>query len=89
VPELQPQAVHYASGNLVLDGENVGQRPVIAARPHRKIIAHANQLGVDAQLLTDPKDGTFDDIVCCQILSHHANVPRLAFECKRGGSGPR
>jgi hypothetical protein len=35
----------------------------LAARPQRKIIANANQLGVDTQLLAHPQDGTFDYII--------------------------
>ena len=33
LPQLQPQAIDYAAGDLVLDREDVGQLPVITAGP--------------------------------------------------------
>src|SRR5438105_2068487 len=81
--ELEPQLVHDVTGNLVLDSEDIRQFVVIFARPQWEVVADANQLGVDAQLLAREQDRTFENIFGIKLLSNIVRVLRLAFESKR------
>src|SRR5262249_23215096 len=49
--QLETQIIDYTARNFVLDRENIRKLPVIAARPHGKIVAGPNQVHINPQLL--------------------------------------
>src|SRR5438132_7063764 len=81
--ELEPQLVHDVAGNLVLDSEDIRQFAVIFTRPQWEVVAHANQLGVNAQLLAREQDRTFENVFGVKPLSSIVRILLLAFESKR------
>src|SRR5262249_12664671 len=85
--KFQAQTVDDAAGDLVLDGKNIGQLPVILIRPDRRIVAHANQLSVDPQLLPGAQNRPFQNVFGVELLSSIAHVLRLAFKGERRGLG--
>src|SRR5262249_61814407 len=61
--QLEAQIIDYTARNLILDRENIRKLPVIAARPHGKIVAGANQLHINPQLLPGPQHRAFHEVV--------------------------
>src|SRR5262249_129920 len=82
-PQFQPQAVDDTPGNLVLNGENVAESPLVPARPKGELVAHANKLGVDPQPRSFSQDRTFQYEIGGKLASGLPYVPRLAFEGER------
>ena len=85
--KLQSQAVDDAAGNLVLDGEDIGSRSGIPARPQRDVVAHPDQLGIDPQLPAGAKDRTFQNVIGLQLFSRLTNIAWLAFKDEGRGLG--
>src|SRR5262249_4092512 len=83
--EFQPQVIDDAASNLVLDGEYILQLSVKPAGPQRKVITHANQLGVDPQLSAVAQYGTFENVIGSELLSSLMHIPWLPFQRKRRG----
>src|SRR5262249_15624403 len=81
-PELQAQAIDDTAGDLFLDLEDVRQLLVVPAGPQRKVIARANQLYVDAQLLSRAEYRTFHKVIGLKLFSGFPSVLRFAFEGK-------
>ena len=88
-PQFDAQAVYDDAGNFILNLQGVGSRAIELAGPNWKIVPRADQLGVDPQMLTGPKDGALDDIVGCQLPARFPDIPRLAFKRERGRAGAR
>src|SRR5437868_1265149 len=82
--EFQSQAVDDTAGNLVLNSNDIRQFAVIFSRPQWKVVADANQLGVDAQLLAREQDRTFENVFGVKLLSNVMHILRLAFQSERG-----
>src|SRR5215831_7940143 len=82
--QLEAQIIDYTARNFVLDRENIRKLLVIAARPHRKIVAGANQLHINPQLLPRPQHRTFHEIVRLQFSPGVTRFLWLAFESKGG-----
>src|SRR5262249_15544591 len=87
--QLHAQAVDDASRNLILDNEDVGEFPVIPARPNRKIIAHAHELGVNSQLAAGAQYGTFQDVIRCKLPAGLTDIAWLAFKYEGRRLGAR
>src|SRR5262245_20244301 len=83
--QLEAQIIDYTARNLVLDRENIRKLSVIAARPDRKIVAGANQVYINPQLLPRPQHRTFHEVVRLQLFSRVTCFLWLAFESKGGG----
>src|SRR3954465_8342487 len=73
------------AGNLVLDSEDVRQFAVIFTGPQWEVVAHANQLSVDAQLLAREQDRTFENVFGVKLLSNIVHTLRLAASRVDGG----
>src|SRR5215831_2764607 len=83
--QLEAQTIDYTARNLVLDRENIRKLSVIAARPDGKIVAGANQVYINPQLLPRPQHRTFHEVVRLQLFSRVTCFLWLAFESKGGG----
>src|SRR6516162_9868139 len=56
-------------GKLVLNLEDVRQLLVVPTGPQRKVVTHANKLGIDPQLLPAAQYGTLQNVICLQLSS--------------------
>src|SRR5215831_13628239 len=75
--EFQPQVVHNADSDFILDHEDIRQLPVEPSGPQRIIIVDPNQLDINAQPLPGTEDGTFQDVGGLQPYSPRHEYCRL------------
>src|SRR5207249_7994696 len=70
--QLETQIIDDSPRNFILDRENIRTLPVIAAGPHGKIVAGADQGHINPQLLPGPQHRTFHEVVGLQLFSRVA-----------------
>ena len=76
----QLQRGHHRPGDLVLDGEDVGQVAVEALRPELVAIRGVDQLRRDAQSGAGLADAAFQDVGHVELLAHGSQILALALE---------
>ena len=77
------QRAHDVAGNLVLDGEDVLELPVMAARPQAVAVGRADELGRDAQPVARLADAAFEHRPDTELPPDVADVALLALEGER------
>ena len=69
-------------GNLVLDGEHVGELAVVGFRPHVITVLYFDQLGSNSQLIARFAHRSFQDVRHAQCFTDDFEILVLAFECE-------
>src|SRR5262245_43024998 len=78
--EFQPQVIHDATRNLVLDVEDILQLAVETAAPQWNVVCHPDELGVDAQITGRPPHRALHHPVHLQLLADFSDVTWLVLE---------
>jgi hypothetical protein len=71
------------TSNLVLNHEDVVQRPVILVRPCSRTVRNAYELGRDAQILTGSTHAALEYVGNVKPLGDFGNFEILSLECER------
>jgi hypothetical protein len=74
------QRGHHGAGDLVLDGEDIGQVAVEGLRPELVAIRGVDQLRGDAQSGAGLADASFQDMGHVELLAHGSQILALALE---------
>ena len=72
--------------DFVLDGEDVGQFPVVGVRPEMEAVFHLNQLRGDPHLRARLAHRAFQDVLHAQGFTDLSQIQVLPLERKRGSA---
>ena len=80
--QVQSQGVDDAAGNLVLNGEDIGQRAIEPVGPQAIVIACPDQRDGDAQLVAGVEDRSFDQVIRPELPAGFAGRQPFALDGK-------
>ncbi len=85
--ERDAQRLDDRLGDLVLNGEDVLHRAVVAVRPEAVAVGDVDQLGGDAELVAGFPNAALENRLHVQRLAHLLDVDRRALELERRRAG--
>src|SRR6516225_1474370 len=86
VPNLGRDRAGNASGDLVLDGKDIGQFAVVAICPQMMASRCLDELCGDANAIAGAPHAAFEDVAHTKLATHLADVHTRTLVCERAAA---